>query len=691
MTTPHSNRTPIALIREKSPYLLQHAHNPVNWMPWSEEAFAKAKAENKPVFLSIGYSTCHWCHVMAHESFEDQEVADLLNANYVPIKVDREERPDIDHIYMTVCQELTGQGGWPLTVFLTPDKKPFYVGTYFPKRQKWGRPGLIETLTQLTNYWDNDREKVLASSEKVTEHIQPHFLSHKKGFLSEETLQKAYSQFKDTYDHTYGGFGESPKFPTPHNYLFLLREYKRTGDTKALEMVETTLKAMHTGGIYDHLGYGFSRYSVDERWLVPHFEKMLYDNALLAYAYLETYQVTQNAYYARVAREIFHYVERVMTSPEGGFYSAEDADSEGVEGKFYVWTVEEITDVLGEEDAELFCAVYDVTPNGNFEGNSILNLIQRDVREIGRIYGLTVEQLEEKIAPMRQKLFAAREERVHPHKDDKVLTAWNGLMIAALAKGAAVLQEPHYLDTAQRAMQMIETHLVNDKGRLLARFRDGEANFLGYLDDYAFIVWALHELYMASGDVDFLERATTWIDQAIDLFWDEQSDGFFFYGTDAEQLIARPKEIYDGALPSGNSVMAFNLIRHSRLTGQEKAGACAERQLQAFSESINHYPAGFSFFLLALQLAVGKSQEIVLAEGDDVEAFGEMVSKVQQAHLPFAVYVLTGKDTQDRLAAVSPAHQGKGPLDGKSAAYVCENFACRQPVTDAQALEEMLK
>lgn len=691
MSANHENRQPNALIHEKSPYLLQHAHNPVNWLPWSEEAFARAKAENKPIFLSIGYSTCHWCHVMERESFEDEEVAAALNQNYIAIKVDREERPDIDHIYMTVCQEVTGQGGWPLTIVMTPDKKPFYAGTYFPKRAKWGRPGVMDVLTKLHDFWTSSRDDVLLMGDKVTEAVKPLFLSHSKGEdLTVDTLTQAYSDYHSLFDHTYGGIGAAPKFPTPHQYLFLLREYARTGEAKALHIVEHTLKSMHAGGIYDHIGYGFSRYSVDERWLVPHFEKMLYDNALLAYTYLETHQATQDPFYARVAKEIFHYTERVMTSPEGGFYCAEDADSEGEEGRFYVWSHEEIHQLLDEDTADLFCEVYDVTVSGNFEGHNILNLINRDLTKLAAEYGMTADELDARLEPARQKLFEVREERVHPHKDDKILTSWNGLMIAALAKGAAVLQDTHYLHLAQRASEMIDEKLVNEHGRLLARYRDGESNFLAYLDDYAFYAWGLHELYMASGDTRYLERAQQLIDDAISLFWDEENGGFFFYGSDAEQLIARPKEIYDSAIPSGNSVMAYNLIRHSRLTGSERFAEYGDKQLQAFSASVDQHPSAHAFLLLALQLQLGKSMEIVVTEGDNVDAFGEMVRHVQQAHLPFAVHIFKGKDNQDEINRLAPAHTDKTAVNGQSAVYICENFACQQPLTSLSDVQERL-
>jgi len=421
-----NQKIPNRLANEKSPYLLQHQYNPVDWYPWGEEAFEKAKEEDKPVFLSIGYSTCHWCHVMERESFEDEEVAEVLNKYYISIKVDREERTDVDAIYMAVCQALTGQGGWPLTIFMTPDKKPFFAGTYFPKERKYGRSGIIEILEELQDAWENKRDKVLSAGESVVKGIENKYFKSEAGAVEREALDHAYRYYEQSFDSIYGGFGEAPKFPTPHNLTFLLRYWKMSGNKKALDMVEKTLQSMYQGGMYDHVGWGFSRYSTDKKWLVPHFEKMLYDNALLAIAYLECYQATQNEFYARVAREIFSYVLRDMTSEEGGFFSAEDADSEGVEGKFYVWSLDEVFDVLGRESGKAFCQTFDISNAGNFEGENIPNIIGKDLN--------TGQDLKNE----REKLFLHREKRIHPLKDDKILTAWNGLMIAALATGARV-------------------------------------------------------------------------------------------------------------------------------------------------------------------------------------------------------------------------------------------------------------
>lgn len=516
------------LIHEKSPYLLQHAYNPVDWYPWSEEAFEKAKREEKPIFLSIGYSTCHWCHVMERESFEDEEVARVLNRDFVAIKVDREERPDVDHVYMTVCQAMTGQGGWPLTVLMTPEKKPFFAGTYFPKRSKYGRTGLLEILERVADAWKRKRTDLLQAGNRVTEAIRGNMDPAVRGELSEEMLTGAYEQLSDQFDERYGGFGQSPKFPRPHDFLFLLRHWKRTGEERALQMVEKTLEAMRRGGIYDHVGFGFSRYSVDDRWHTPHFEKMLYDNALLAVAYLEAYQVTGKEAYARVAREIFTYVLRDMTSPEGGFYSAEDADSEGEEGKFYLWTPEEIREVLGAGMGRLFCECYGVTDAGNFEGKNILHQIGISLSAVAVRHGMGMDELEQKLEEARRKLFQAREQRVRPHRDDKILTSWNALMIVALSRGARVLGERRYADAAEGAARFILKTLRRGDGRLLARYRDGEAAIPAFLDDYAFLAWGLIELYEATLRVEYLRRAADLAREMLDLFGDDRGGGAVF-------------------------------------------------------------------------------------------------------------------------------------------------------------------
>ncbi|MFY0545389.1 thioredoxin domain-containing protein [Brevibacillus sp. H7] len=670
---------PNRLINEKSPYLLQHAYNPVDWFPWGEEAFNKAKQEDKPIFLSIGYSTCHWCHVMERESFEDDEVARLLNEKFVSIKVDREERPDVDHIYMTVCQAMTGQGGWPLTVIMTPESKPFFAGTYFPKESKWGRPGLMDILRQVSAVWEHERDQITKRVEYIHEKLTPHMTRTDPGTLTSETLQEAVELYRRQFDHVYGGFGDAPKFPTPHNLLFLLRQSRATGDSEALSMVEKTLSAMHQGGIYDHVGFGFARYSVDREWLVPHFEKMLYDNALLAYTYLEAFQATGKPAYAKVAKEIFTYVLRDMTDPAGGFYSAEDADSEGEEGKFYVWEPDEVLEVLGEELGSLYCDVYDITVHGNFEGHSIPNLIRS---------GSVSEKHREKLEEARVKLFEHREKRVHPGKDDKILTAWNGLMIAALAKGGLVLGEEKYLHAAKKAVGFILDHLQNEQGRLLARYRGGEAAYLGYVDDYAFFIWGLLELFDATQEPTYLQEALRLNDDLLRLFWDDQAGGLFFYGSDGEQLIARPKEIYDGATPSGNGVSAYNFLRLFHLTGRTELGEKAEQLLKAFAGGIQHYPIGYSFSLLALQLATGRVREIVIAGKAEDEWTQSFLQVVRRVYDPFALVIL--HDPAGPLGTVAEAVKDKQMQAGEVTAYICEHFACQAPVTYLERFREQV-
>jgi uncharacterized protein YyaL (SSP411 family) len=684
------------LVDEKSPYLLQHAHNPVDWYPWGDEAFEKANRENKPIFLSIGYSTCHWCHVMERESFEDEEVARVLNEGFVAIKVDREERPDLDAVYMAVAQSLTGGGGWPLNVFLTPDKKPFYAGTYFPKRTRQGKPGLLETLRTFREKWLSERQIFDQAGSKLDARLQAYFQRSQPGDPGPELLARGYKQLAKSFDTKYGGFGEAPKFPSPHQLLLLLRHWKRTGSANALQVVETTLQAMYCGGIYDHVGFGFSRYATDQRWLVPHFEKMLYDNALLAITYLETCQLTHNPFYGWVAREIFSYVLRDMTSPEGAFYSAEDADSEGEEGRFYLWTPDQVKQVLGDEQGEFFNEFYDISADGNFEGRNIPNLVNRrsELFSLGSDHSIYPTHH----APLldgRLKLFAARETRVHPHKDDKVLTAWNGLMIAALARGSRVLGDQGYGQAAVRAAQFLLGQMRDAEGRLLARYRDGQAAYPAYLDDYAFLVWGLIELYEATFDPAWLEQALSWNRQMMDLFRDEQGGGLFFTGQGAEQLLARPKEIYDGAMPSGNSVAALNLLRLARLTGASDLEEQAAAQLGAFAGTVSEYPAGYTLYLCALDLSLNPPLEITVAGERDASDSKALLQVLRDAYLPGATVLFkptasAGDPESSRLAVLSPLTAAREPVDGRAAAYVCRNHACQAPVTDPAALAELL-
>ncbi|MDA8234648.1 MAG: thioredoxin domain-containing protein [Clostridia bacterium] len=665
------------LANEKSPYLLQHANNPVAWYPWSEEAFAKAKAEDKPIFLSIGYSTCHWCHVMERESFEDEAVAAILNDKFISIKVDREERPDVDTIYMSVCTAMTGHGGWPLTIVMTPDKKPFFAGTYFPKESKYGMPGIMEILIRIATAWEQNREALLESGEKIVHAIETSYFASTEGELTMETLHKAYTGFERKFDSQYGGFGKAPKFPTPHNLSFLLRYWKMTGEAKALEMVEKTLLAMYQGGIYDHLGFGFSRYSTDRQWLVPHFEKMLYDNALLAIAYTEAFQATGKEEYARVVREIFTYVLQDMTSPDGAFYSAEDADSEGEEGKFYVWSSEEVKEVLGEESGEKFCQVFDITPQGNFEGKSIPNLINT-----GLVQGFD---------KMREKLFQHREGRVHPYKDDKLLTAWNGLMIAALALGSRALGEPNYAQAAEKSTEFIMKYLRREDGRLLARYREGEAAYPAYVDDYAFLIWGLIELYQATYKTKYLIWALELNDDLLKFFWDDDNGGLYQYGSDAEQLITRPKEIYDGAIPSGNSVATLNFLRLAHLTGEMELEEKARAQFRTFGGTVNEHPMGYSHLLMGLYFHQSPVTQVTIV-GDSKDAVtGEMISLVNDGFAPEVLLMVKTEDTEGNLDTGRLTNlAGREAVDGKATAYICRNFTCQPPTTEPSVMAALL-
>ena len=682
---PNLNRVPNRLIKEKSPYLLQHAHNPVDWYPWGEEAFNKAKADDKPIFLSIGYSTCHWCHVMARESFADKEIAGLLNERFISIKVDREERPDIDAIYMQACQAIAGQGGWPLSVFLTPDKKPFYAGTYFPPQGGYGRPGFKELILLLSDQYKAEPEKIDRVADQVAEVLQPRATTAEK--LGEADVHTCFRQLQQAFDPEFGGFGRAPKFPTPHNLMFLLRYHRWTKNPDALEMVTATLDAMANGGIYDHLGYGFCRYSTDRQWLLPHFEKMLYDNALLAIAYTEGWQVTGQQRYMTVAREILDYADRVMTGPGGCFYSAEDADSEGVEGKFYVWEQAEIMEVLGQEQGILFCEAYNITEKGNFEGKNIPNLIGTDLTQVANYHNVEPDLFKSIMESCRHKLFAVREERIHPHKDDKVLTAWNALMITALALAARAFGEEKYLERAKTAYAFIEDTLI-ESGRLLARWRQGEARHKAFIDDYAYLLWACNELYAASLDISWLAKAKELAGKMQELFWDEENGGFYFYGSDGEELILRPKEIADGALPSGNSVAARELIGLARLTGDTEQQAVAQALIDTFAGQVKSYPAGHGFLLQALLLALVPGKEAVVVGDLGQPETRKFLKQVQRSFLP-EVSLLAAAAPRD-FSQVAPFAAEILPSP-ETRAYLCQNYACGLPETDiSKVLAQLL-
>ncbi|MDY6879483.1 MAG: thioredoxin domain-containing protein [Thermodesulfobacteriota bacterium] len=685
-----TGKTSNHLSGEKSPYLLQHLNNPVDWYPWGEAAFQKAKKEDKPVFLSIGYATCHWCHVMAHESFEDEEVARILNRHYVSIKVDREERPDIDKIYMSVCQSMTGQGGWPLTILMTPEAKPFFAGTYFPKLRRMNMPGLIDILKPIADMWGKNRHEILKASDDITNAIQPRKDSpHDE--LDMGTLQKGYDQFERTFDSQWGGFGTAPKFPTPHQLTFLLRQHRRRPDSSALKMVDQTLTAMRRGGIFDQVGFGFHRYSVDAKWLVPHFEKMLYDQALLAMAYIEAYQVTREERFAKVAKEIFTYVLRDMRAPNGGFYSAEDADSEGEEGLFYIWKKTDIMDCLGENDGDLYCRFYGITQQGNFEEGFNIPHISLSEEAFAQKEGIEPSRLEELLSTARGRLFEVREKRIHPLKDDKILTSWNGLMIAALSKGYQAMGDQRYADAAAAAADFILSELRGADDRLFCRFRDGDVAYPGYLDDYAFLVWGLIELYEATFDVTYLEEAVSLNKAMIDIFWDHKGGGLYFTGKGNETLITKSKEAYDGALPSGNSVAAQNLLRLGRMTGDVALEQSAEALMRSFSSNVKAHPIGYTQMLAAVDFVVGPSQEIVIAGDLNQETSQSMIRTVQQKFLPNKVILFHHEGPEGkRLETLSPFVKDMRSADRLSTAYVCEQHACRSPVKEVSQLNALL-
>ena len=686
------------LAKEKSPYLLQHAENPVDWYPWSDEAFARAASEDKPIFLSIGYSTCHWCHVMERESFEDDEVARLLNDTFVCIKVDREERPDIDNIYMTVCSMMTGSGGWPLTIIMTADKKPFFAGTYFAKLTQYGRMGMLDMIPRLHDIWHNRREEVLQSSDKILEFLQQQNRIPQGGDLNEEILHRAFHELSERFDSNHAGFSKAPKFPTPHNITFLLRYWKMTADDHALAMAERTLTAMRLGGIFDQVGFGFHRYSTDERWQLPHFEKMLYDQALLAIAYLEAYQVTGSALFKQTAQEIFTYVLRDMTAPEGGFFSAEDADSEGVEGKFYVWDLMELQAILSAEETEFVRSVYNLKPEGNFldeatgkqTGANIFHLtdpLPEAVPDSGQKPGYSA-MIHENI---RNKLFSIREERIHPHKDDKILTDWNGLMIGALALGARILDNETYLAAAKNAAHFILSGMLNND-RLMHRYRDEETAVDGMLSDYAYVVWGLLELYGADFDTEILDQAIRLNERMLELFWDDRDGGFLLSPVDGESLLIRPKEVYDGALPSGNSIALYNLLRLERYTANPALGAKAKLLIQAFSKNLKEVPSGYTQFLSGLYFALAPPAEVVIVGDPEAADTRAMLSILKSGFFPHIAVLFKDPATgSEPLAGLAPFTASQSAIGGMATAYVCRNYSCESPVTDAIQLLALLQ
>ncbi len=660
----HTNR----LIDETSPYLLQHAHNPVDWYPWSEEAFEKARAEDKAVLVSIGYSACHWCHVMEHESFENESVAAVQNEHFVNIKVDMEERPDVDQIYMNFVQITTGRGGWPMNVFLTPDKRPFFGGTYFPPAPRYGMPSWTQILMSISEAYKTRRDELEDSAnEIVTQLKKMSTVEPASGSLEREMLDDAFRSFERTFDTVNGGFGGAPKFPQAMSLEFLLRYHHATKDERALALVIHTLDKMAMGGIYDQLGGGFHRYAVDSVWLVPHFEKMLYDNAQLVRVYLHAFQVTGNEFYKTIAVETLEYVRREMLDASGAFYSTQDADSEGEEGKFFVWTPEEIAEVLGDE-AKDFCVFYDVTSSGNFEGSNIPN-IKSDVNK------------RQSFANARKKLFVHREKRIKPHRDEKVLTAWNGLMLAAFADAAGVLANDEYLKIAKRNAAFISTELTRED-RLLRTWKAGKAKLNGYVEDYANVADGLLVLFQASGDAAYLVEAKDLADTMITEFWDEENGGFFFTSHDHEELVVRNKDFYDNATPSGNSVAADVLLRLSKLTGDNKYERFAVAVLRLAASQIRRHPQGFGRALSALSFHLEPTKEVAI-----VGPRGDLLRIVLETYLPHAVIAIAGGVNEQ-----VPLLAGRAPVDGAETAYVCENFVCQRPVTSTEELtRELIK
>jgi len=689
---------PNHLALEKSPYLLQHADNPVDWYPWSEGAFAKAERENKPIFLSIGYSTCHWCHVMERESFEDIEVAALMNDAFVCIKVDREERPDIDDIYMTVCQMMTGGGGWPLTIIMTPDKKPFFAATYIPKRDRYGRTGLFNLIPNIKSAWINRQTEVLKSADQAVNALKQAVNLRYESSSTKDLAASAFNQLASRFDAVNGGFGDQPKFPSAHNLLFLIRYWHRTGDEQSLRMAETTLQKMRSGGIFDQIGFGFHRYSTDSRWFIPHFEKMLYDQAMLAMAYTEAYQATGNKSYRATAEEILEYVLRDMTDEKGAFYSAEDADSDGEEGKFYMWSLAEINKLLSRKEAEAAAGFFGILETGNLPhktstNSEPLNVLAETVTaaKAASDLGIDEKSLNILLESARSKLFASRSRRIRPYKDDKILTDWNGLMIAALAKASRAFDEEKYLISAKKAAGFIVDRLEYSQGGLLHRYRSGDASIRSSIDDYVFFIWAMLELYEASFDASYLEKAVTLNNFLISHFWDEKNGGFFYTPDFREPLLARNKQLYDGAIPSGNSAALFNILRIARLTADPVMEQRASAMSEALAGAASKNPAAHTFFVSALDYAAGPSVEIVIVGSEDSRERKAMIRSLNGIYMPGAVVLSKSDESQKVIGELAPFTRDLISIDGRTTAYVCQNHACDLPVGSTEELMARLR
>jgi uncharacterized protein YyaL (SSP411 family) len=693
MNKPWANR----LAREKSPYLLQHAHNPVDWYPWSKEAFKKAEAENKPIFLSIGYSTCHWCHVMEKESFEDDEVARALNKVFVPIKVDREERPDIDSYYMTVCQLITGTGGWPLTIIMSPTKEPFFAATYLPKTSRFGRIGLLELIRQIDILWHTRQDHITQSANGVAKLVRQAIQTNEKGELTEESLHAAYRGLVALYDETAGGFGNAPKFPTPHKLSFLLRYWVRTKQETALKIAEHTLTAMRMGGVYDHIGYGFHRYSTDKNWILPHFEKMLYDQALLTIAYTEAFQITHNDLYRNTAHEIIEYVLRDMTSQNGAFYSAEDADSEGVEGRFYTWEESEIREILDPSESETVVRVFNIKSSGNYVGETTRRMTGKNLLymcksmdALAADLNMSQGELAKRLARARAIILKHREKRVRPHKDRKILTDWNGLMIAALAKAGRIFDSDLHKRMAKRAADFFLSAMRDSDGMLYHRFIGSERAIPGFLDDYVFLTWGMIELYESTFEPRYLRAAYDLHEKTVNIFWDNE-DRAFFFASQNNDLPLRKKEIHDGAIPSGNSIAMYNMLRLAGLTGQHKFAEQARHIATYFARQIKENPLNHIQTMTALNLAFSASIEVAISGNPDDPLTLEMLRTINRSPELDLPIVLRPNEGSSEVVDIAPFTRNLLPLDGKTTAYLCQTGKCEMPINEPEELSNKLE
>lgn len=689
-TPKHTNR----LIDETSPYLLQHAHNPVDWYPWGEEALNLAKELDKPILLSIGYSACHWCHVMERESFENEEIAAIMNKHYINIKVDREERPDLDEIYMSAVQIMTGSGGWPMTVFLTPDRKPFYGGTYFPPDDRYGRPGFPKLLVAVKDAYQNKRADIDEQAEKLVSHINQ--ISNPKSvddlLLDDKIIEQAFYHYQNRFDSQHGGFGQAPKFPPGMGLILLLRYWKRSGNSRALHIVEFTLEKMARGGMYDQLGGGFHRYSTDEIWLVPHFEKMLYDNSLLTVAYLEAFQATSKPFYREVVEETLDYVLREMYNQQnGGFYSTQDADSEGVEGKFFVWTPGEVEQILGQADAKIFCDFYDVTDHGNFEHQNIL-WVKTPADLYAKKIKIDQANLVNILNRCKKKLFEIRDKRIKPGLDDKILTSWNGLMIRSMGLAYQILGDLRYLEAAEKSAKFILTELVRKNGHLLRTHRAGKSHLNACLEDYSYFIAGLIELYQASFDPYWLREADRLNQIMISQFWDPQNGGFFFTGKDYPELIVRSKSAYDGATPSGASMAIHVLLRLAILLNQPDLIEKAKTTFSLYDHAMKTAPSGSAQMLCGVDFLIDTPKEIAIVGNPLSEQTQEILKDIHRRFVPNKVVALLNPNTEDRqkIEELIPLLASKTSIDGKTTIYVCQNYACQLPTTDVGDLDKLL-